>query len=253
MVHREDRDSVAILTMENGDKNVVDVDLFRDLLRRLNEVLDSNVIGVVLTGAGKEFVAGGNIPVIVAGGGAYVRELHRMANAVNKRLFTLPLPTVAAVNGSAISDGCAIAADCDWRVMTTRSDAGIGIIALLAGLPVPVSLLEVVHYLLPSHRVEEMMYTGRLYNATEALGIGLVNEVASPKSLIDRACERVHSLAEYPSQTFLHTKQQMRQATVDRIDRYSAEWDSRIVTIWSVPERLEYLLEFGKKLAAQTH
>ena len=238
MIHREDRDSVAILRLDDGEGNLFDTDLVNALQQSIDEVVQSNARALVITGYDSTFIDGGNLPAIVAGGPPYIETFIPKFSEMIKRLFTLPLPVVAGISGSAIVSGYILAAACDLRVMTTNKNAGIGLMALYFGVPLEVIPLEMVLHLIPRNHAQNLMYTGRMAHPSEALKIGLVDELASPDRLVDRAVELAAQLGNIPNEAFVQTKRQIRQPTVERMDQFESKWASKILQIWTSPKTL---------------
>jgi len=79
---------------------------------------------------------------------------------------TCPILVVAAVNGHAIAGGCILVSACDHRVMNAERGR-IGVTELLVGVPFPVTALEILRFAAGTHRLQELIYNGRTYPATE--------------------------------------------------------------------------------------
>ena len=185
---------VCVVTIDRQDAlNALNVETLTELRDRLREVAaDQSVRAVVLTGAGeKAFVAGADIkymsglsPEDAKGWGALGHEAGRL-------LETMPKPTIAAINGFALGGGCELALACDIRYASSRAKLGqpevnLGIIpgwggtqrlARVCGLGV----------------AKELIFTGRIVGADEALRIGLVNAVHDP--VLDKGREVAALLA----------------------------------------------------------
>jgi enoyl-CoA hydratase len=99
-----------------------------------------------------------------------------------RTLVAFPRPVVVAVNGHAIAGGCLVVLACDVRLMADGTGR-IGVPELLVGVPFPTVALEVVRFAVPPDKVQSLVYTGRTMSAREALGAGLIDEVADPDSL----------------------------------------------------------------------
>jgi len=188
-------DGVALVTIDRQDAlnalNVETLTKLRDHLRELAE--DDTARVVVLTGAGeKAFVAGADIkymgslaPEEAKGWGALGHEAARL-------LEEMPKPTIAAINGFALGGGCELALGCDIRYASSKARLGqpeidLGIVpgwggtqrlARVCGLGV----------------AKELILTGRMIDAEEALRIGLVNAIADP--VLDHALGVARKLAE---------------------------------------------------------
>ncbi len=234
MIHRQDRESVAVLRMEHGKANAVDSELFDQLILSLDEFEQSPARALVLTGTGTIFSAGVDLFQVLDGGEDYLRGfLPRLSRAI-ARLLTLPRPVIAAINGHAIAGGCVLAAACDRRLMA-EGGGRLGLTELLVGVPFPAAALETVRDLIPAHRVQDVVYRGRTLAPREALAAGLVDELVPPEDLLERAWEAAEVLGEIPGEAFALTKRHLRRPLLERIERYGPEIDSEVLRQWSLP------------------
>jgi enoyl-CoA hydratase len=192
---RVDRDdAVAVLTVDRQDAlNALDVATLTELRDRLQEVAeDGDVRAVILTGAGERaFVAGADIKYMSGLGVEQAKAWGALGHDAGRLLETMPKPTIAAVNGFALGGGCELALACDIRYAASAAKLGqpevnLGIIpgwggtqrlARVCGLGV----------------AKELIFTGRVVDADEALRIGLVNAVHDP--VLDKARETAALLA----------------------------------------------------------
>jgi enoyl-CoA hydratase len=192
---RVDReDAVAIVTVDRQDAlNALDVETLTALRDRLRELeADLGVRVVVVTGAGERaFVAGADIKYMSGLGVDEAKSWGALGHEAGRLLETMPKPTIAAVNGFALGGGCELALACDFRYASANAKLGqpevnLGIIpgwggtqrlARVCGLGV----------------AKELIFTGRVVDAEEALRIGLVNAVHDP--VLDKARETAALLA----------------------------------------------------------
>jgi enoyl-CoA hydratase len=150
------------------------------LLDRLK--VDAAVKGVILTGTGDAFSAGADIRLLNRSTPLEVREFARLAVAVNHQIETLGKVVVAAINGYALGGGLELAEACMLRVavggaMLGHPEVRIGAVAGFGGttrLP----------RLIGKGRAAELLLTGRLITAEEALRLGLVNQVVEQDALL---------------------------------------------------------------------
>ena len=244
MIHREYHDGVAVLRMEHGKANAVDSDLFDELGERLDEVeSDASVRALVLTGTGSIFSAGVDLEKAATGGLAYLEGfLPKLSDGV-LRLFELPLPVVAAVNGHAIAGGLVLALACDHRV--AAEDRGkLGLTELLVGVPFPVTPLEIVRHVVPGRTVNDLVTSARLVGPAEARDLGLVDETVPGDDVLDRAIAVAAKRGEIPLETWAITKRQLIEPTVECIARRRLESDPEVLDAWSKPETLERMQRF---------
>ncbi len=187
---------VAVVTVNRPDAlNAIDLEhagLLRDGLEDLASDDDARVL--VLTGAGeKAFVAGADIKYMQALSVLEARRWGELGHRCAELLETMPKPTIAAVNGFALGGGCELALACDLRLAATSAKLGqpeinLGIIPGWGGTQRLVRTTTLGF-------AKELVFTGRLVAAEEALSRGLVNEVCEPSALLPRALELARELA----------------------------------------------------------
>jgi len=181
------RDGVVVVTLNRPERlNAITQEMF-DELRALCDAVEREreVRAVVITGAGRGFCAGADLELIAALPGMDVPELTRAqengARAISA-LKSLPAPVIAAVNGPATGGGLAVALAADVRIAAPQAVFNVAPVRLgLSGCDVGIS------WLLPRvvglGHASELMLTGRLIDAAEALRIGLVNRVVPADTL----------------------------------------------------------------------
>ena len=150
--------------------------------------LDAATRVLIITGDGeKSFVAGADISEMAHLNEPQGQEFGRLGAQVFRKIETLPIPVIAAVNGFALGGGCELAMACDIRIASVKAkfgqpEVGLGIIPGFSGT-----------YRLPKligqGYAKEMIYTGKVIRADEALRIGLVNAIYEPEELMDKAME----------------------------------------------------------------
>lgn len=152
------------------------------VLDELNDVLDSvdpdKTRAIVLTGAGeKSFVAGADIGEMSTLTKAEGEAFGKKGNDVFRKLETLPVPVIAAVNGFALGGGCEISMSCDIRLCSDNAifgqpEVGLGITPGFGGT-------QRLARLVSPGMAKQLIYTARNIKADEAYRIGLVNAVYS--------------------------------------------------------------------------
>ena len=210
------RGPVAVLRMTHGKANAMDIEFCRGLNAQLHACQQSDARALVLTGQGRIFSAGVDLPRLVDGGASYARDFLPAMNHVFEALFAFTKPLIVAVNGHAIAGGCIMAACGDYRMMAR--DAGrIGIPELLVGVPFPVVPLEIVRFATPPQHLQALIYRGLTLTPDEALRHGLVDAVVDPDTLLDDAVAVADSLAAVSFEAFHLTKRQLRDPVIRRM------------------------------------
>lgn len=160
------------------------------VLDEINEVLDTvdvnAVRALIITGAGeKSFVAGADIGEMSTLTKAEGEAFGKKGNDVFRKIETLPIPVIAAINGFALGGGCEISMACDIRICSENAvfgqpEVGLGITPGFGGTQRLARTVGV-------GMAKQMIFTGRNIKADEALRIGLVNAVYPLGELMDAA------------------------------------------------------------------
>ena len=192
---RVDRDgAVAVVSVDRQDAlNALDVATLTELRDRLDELSrDDGTRAVVLTGSGeKAFVAGADIKYMSGLDVEQAKEWGELGHEAGRLLETMPKPTIAAVNGFALGGGCELALACDIRYAASTAKLGqpevnLGIIPGWGGTQRLARVCGI-------GVAKELIFTGRIVDADEALRIGLVNGVQDP--VLEKARETASLLA----------------------------------------------------------
>jgi enoyl-CoA hydratase len=245
MIELTRRGGIAIVTMVHGKANALDIEFCDAIAQQFIALRSADVGAVVLTGQGKMFCAGVDLPRMLDGGADYVRKflpaLHRLYDAV----FFFPKPVVAAVNGHAIAGGCVLACCADRRLMVA-GNAKIGVTELLVGVPFPPLAFEVMRFATPPAFFAEVLLTGETYPPDVAQARRLVDELAPAAELLAQATAAAKTFAAIPPATFAQTKAQLRQDVAARVAA-SAATEQAVTEIWTRPETLAPMRAFVAK------
>jgi enoyl-CoA hydratase/carnithine racemase len=240
MIEVTTSDGVAVMTLQNGKVNALDIEFCDAIAARFHELAASDAKAIVLTGQGKAFSAGVDLKRLSEGGADYIRKflpaLHKLYDAV----FFHPKPVVAAINGHAIAGGCVLAACADRRIMG-RAAGRIGVTELLVGVPFPALAFEIVRLAVPPRYLAEVTFTGATYDADGALERGFIDEVAEPSELLEDAFAIAQELAAVSPAAFAQNKLQIRQPLNERIAASGAATDKAVTEIWCTPQTLEHI------------
>jgi methylglutaconyl-CoA hydratase len=194
-----DAGHVRTITLNRPEhRNALSPEMQRALKHALDDAAATRSVRVlVLTGAGQAFCAGldlGALKQVDVQPGSSPMQMELADNAhrfsrILRRLYELPMPTIAAVNGHAIAGGTGIATVCDFTLAVPEAKFGytevkIGFIPAVVSVYLSLQVGE--------KRARELLLTGRLFTAEDAHRLGLVTEVVEAGQLM----ARVHELAE---------------------------------------------------------
>jgi enoyl-CoA hydratase/carnithine racemase len=222
--------SVAAVELARGKVNALDVELLDELEATLEHLAhDVDVRAMVLTGSGRVFSAGVDLRRVVEADDGYVERLVVSLGRAFEALFAFPKPTVAAVNGAAVAGGCILACACDRRVMA--DGARMGASELVVGVPFPASALEILRFSCGS-RCEDVVYTGQMFDAAQAMAMGLVHEVHPREGVLARATAVAAELGALAPQAYRLAKEQLRRPALERMRADAATLDGEVAREW---------------------
>ena len=193
-VNYEKKGAVAVLTIDRQEAlNALNTQVLCDLDEAIGKVeADSEVHAVVLTGAGRSFVAGADIGEMKGFSANDGKKFGVHGGGVFLRLENLSVPVIAAVNGFALGGGCELSMACDIRLASEKAkfgqpEVGLGITPGFGGtqrLPRIVGVSKAM----------ELILTAKVIGAAEAKEIGLVSAVYPPEELLDKAMELANAI-----------------------------------------------------------
>ena len=239
--------SRAILTLNRPDKrNAISYELIDELLRALQEVEKSPTQVVILTGAGQAFCSGmdlDNLRAVTQRTPEENRSDSESMARLFRTLYEFPKVTIAAVNGPAIAGGCGLATLCDFTLAS--SDAKFGYTEVRIGF-VPAIVSAFLLRQAGEKYARDLLLTGRIIRADEALRMGLVNEIIAPDRLLERARELAAALLQNSPGSLLATKRLLSKYAAAELDQQIAaavEENARIRSTDDFREGISSFLE----------
>lgn len=187
---------IATLTVARPDRlNALSPEVLAELVDAVSELARrANALRcVVLTGEGKAFVAGADIAAMQGMTPTEASEFAGRGHLLGSALEALPVPVIAAINGFALGGGCELALACDFAYASERAKLGqpevkLGVIPGFGGTQ---RLLRRVGVAM----ARELVYSGAMIDAQEALRIGLVNRVFPHDELLPKTYEAARAIA----------------------------------------------------------
>ena len=217
-------EEVAILRMDFGKANAIGDAFLQKMSALLEEVAARKARALVLTGDGRIFCAGLDLPALLDRGAEEIGAFVDRFSTFMLRVFELPIPVVAAIDGHAVAGGCVLALQTDFRVMSAGT---IGLNEVRIGVGLPAVVLETLRLQVSPSSLRTIALEGRLFEPDAALAIGLVDEVVPPDRLMSRAMDKVRDLASVPPVAFARIKQSLR-AQVAEAARRGAASDKKV-------------------------
>ena len=186
-IQYEQKDAIAVLTISREKAlNALNTEVLGELDAAIAAIDLDTVRCLIITGAGqKSFVAGADIGEMSTLTKEEGEAFGKKGNDVFRKIETLPIPVIAAVNGFALGGGCELSMSCDIRLASENAvfgqpETGLGITPGFGGT-------QRLARIIPVGKAKEMLYAGTKVKAAEALTLGLVNAVYPSEELLPAA------------------------------------------------------------------
>ena len=198
LVRYEVRPPAAVLTLTRADKrNALSRQLIGELDTAIRRAADDPAVRcVILTGDGTAFCAGMDLDelhsTVTADADVIWADAQRLADLFD-RIYSLPKPTIAAVNGAAVAGGAGLVTVCDLAISVPTAMFGYPEVrrGLVAAMVLPHLLRHV-----GERAARHLLLTGELIDAEEAARVGLINQVVGATGLLDTALKWAKACAE---------------------------------------------------------
>lgn len=246
VLSRVDRESVAVLTFERPTKlNALNYELVDSIVLTLDEIEEENHIrAVVLTGSGRAFSAGADIPEfskdVELGSQVAYRRFVRRGQNMTRRIENFSKPIIAAVNGLAYGGGCEIVEATHLSVAVPEALFAKAEIAL--GMPPCFGGTQRLPRLVGRKRGLQMILTADPITAAQAKESGLINSIVTKETLIDEAVALGLRIARFAPETVavcIHAVQHGLNTTIDEGLAIEAEAFAKMVPTAALRKGLE--------------
>lgn len=246
---------VAVLTMQSPPVNSLSLEFITELCINLEKLeMDKACRGLIVTSSlPKVFSAGLDILEMYGTSPERCGEFWRAVQEMWLKMYKSNMVTVAAINGSSPAGGCLLSLTCDYRIMADNPRYSIGLNETLLGIVAPFWFKDTMANTIGHRNTEMALALGLLYSPTEALNVGLVDQIVPQDQLLDTAAKTMTKWLAIPDHARQITKSMMRKATVDRMTS-NREADIQnfvnFVTKDSIQKSLRMYLEMLKKRKA---
>jgi 2-(1,2-epoxy-1,2-dihydrophenyl)acetyl-CoA isomerase len=200
----EQQDGVVTITLNRPDRlNAMTWDSWEELMGAMRQASeDDDARAVIITGAGRGFCAGSDLVASTSEAEAPPKEVtrtrwFRSGYLATREVVACQKPTIAAINGTTAGAGLSLALACDIRIASET--ARLGTIFARRGLSPDLGCTFFLPRIVGLSRALELMYTGDMFDAQEALRLGLVSRLTAPDQLLPVATELARRIATGPS------------------------------------------------------
>jgi enoyl-CoA hydratase/carnithine racemase len=216
------------------------VNAFNDaMLSAIRDALAAAVRGparaLVLSGRPGMFSAGLDVPALLGKNAAEMHAFWQLFFDVQRQIAGCPLPIACAITGHSPAGGAVLAMYCDYRVMA-QGGFKIGLNEVAVGIhPGPV-IYGILRRVVGARRAELLLASARMLTPDEALAIGLVDELAPPEEVVDRAIAWAQNLARLPAAALAATRALARADLIEIVRTAGIEGEDPLERHWFEPE-----------------
>ncbi|MBN1365533.1 MAG: enoyl-CoA hydratase/isomerase family protein [Syntrophaceae bacterium] len=231
-VHVDKEDGIAVVTISRGKVNALNEALVEQMANQLEKIeKDKSTKSVILTGQGKFFSFGFDIPEFLGyQKESFTRFITKFSNLYNY-IFLFPKPVIAALNGHTIAGSCLLATACDYKIMASGS-ARISLNELTFGASLLSGGVEMLKRCVGQRNAETVLYSGSMYPAEKAISLGLIDQVSSEEQLSHDAKKVANDFARRDGNAFSSMKKLLRKNIAETISKGEKESIQEFVDIW---------------------
>jgi len=255
MIRSESNNHITTITLDRPEKlNAFSGTMREDLLNALRAAADDhNCRVVIITGAGRAFCAGGDVEYMSGlqknGDVESFRKLLNAGRDVVTQIADMPKPVIASVNGIAAGAGCNLALACDYRIASDAAKLGETFVKI--GIHPDWGGTWLLPRLVGPSRAMELLITGRIVDAAEALAIGMVDRVVPLAELPAQTSALANAIAQGPPQAIADIKRALTASRTNGL-REQVELESEHqVRAFLSRDAAEGMVAFFEKRAAK--
>jgi len=247
MILTVDHGPIRELRLNRPPVNALSAELIAGLRQVILAAPAQGARALILSGSPGRFSGGLDIPSLMALDRPTMDSVWRDFYGLLGAIAQSPIPIATAITGHAPAGGTVLSIFSDWRVMA-QGDFRVGLNEVQVGIQMPPLIMKALRRLVGAREAEHMAVAGVLVTVEEALRIGLVDDVADPEQVVNRALEWCERLLALPPEAMLGTRREAR-ADLCALFTEDTETELREVTaMWWRPETQNTLRALAERL-----
>lgn len=246
------QDHMALVGLNRGKSNALNADMIREMQRLLKDMeQDDSIAGMILHGQSGFFCSGLDLIELYEYSAEEIRDFWILFLEFTKQFVSFRKPAIAAINGHSPAGGCVLALCCDYRIMQ-EGEFIIGLNEIPVGIVVPESIFNLYSFWLGQANAYRYLMEGKLVHPTEALKIGLVDEVVGEKQIRSRAERQLSRYIQLDANTWQLSKLNIRKTLINQMGTIDKEMLNGILKQWWSPSTRSILKTIIKNLTGDT-
>ncbi len=240
-------EGILELRLNRPPVNALDPTMVERLGQAIDEAIGSDARALIISGSPGMFSAGLDVPELLKLDRHGMKEFWQSFFGLLGRIAASDIPVVTALTGHSPAGGTVIALFADYRVQA-KGEFRMGLNEVQVGLVVPPVIHQALVRLIGPYPAERHLVAGQMIPVTDALEVGLIDEIVAPDQVVDRAVEWCQALLTMPAKAMAETRRLCRQdlaglfsdpGALD-IDSFVDRWfaDSTQATLRALVERL---------------
>ena len=251
MIKVTDHGSIRELQLNRPPVNALSTELIVALREGIERAPGEGVRALVISGMPGKFSGGLDVPLLLGLDRAGIERLWRELYGLMKSVACSTIPICAAITGHAPAGGTVISIFCDHRV-AAEGDFRMGLNEVQVGIPLPPVILSTLRRQVGPRQAERLGVGGLLVTPEEALSVGLVDELAPPELVIERAKEWCGTMLALPPNAMFATRRRARADLTALFDHGSEQEQQIVLDSWFSPETQQTLKAIVDRMQKKT-
>jgi len=232
MITSIDHGAIRELRLNRPPANALSPDLITALRRAISKAPSEGFAALVLSGLPGMFSAGLDVPLLLTLDRPAMAEVWGEFYGLLSALARSPVPIAAAITGHALAGGTVLSLFCDWRC-TAQGPWKLGFTEVQVGLPLPPVIFAALKRQVGARQAERLAAGGVLLSPSEALTVGLLDEVVAAEKVVTRAVEWCSALLKLPAKAMGQTRGKARADLAGLFEDVDSEIADVAASWWS--------------------
>ncbi|MBP3942248.1 enoyl-CoA hydratase/isomerase family protein [Sphingobacteriaceae bacterium WQ 2009] len=228
-------DRIAHIDLDRGKSNAFHTEMLTELEEAILAAEKNPAVeGMILHGKAGFFTAGLDLVTLYRYDESEIRKLFIQFFSTIKTLAKFPKPAVAALSGHSPAGGCVLAICCDYRVMA-EGNFIIGLNEIPVGIIVPQSIFNLYSFWIGQAAAYRSLLTGKLFSPSEALAIGLIDEVVPADRIRTASLRKIKTITQFDQPSWKQCKQNFRIPLIAELEKENDTLIDQMLSHWWKP------------------